>query len=399
MARSRIHFYFRIFIICFLAFFYNFISIFAQYIHFSDETSLLGIQRKVKESPKNAVLPKKSIISSKDLKDNEVFESIKASLKNKKIYLSWNYTEKFKKLKDNKIYRVVLYRFKKPPTLAKQFDGGMHLKTIDISFKQNSVSKQIGENYFYDKLKKSGIYYYVISISKKAGERYFENLIEGVNLVSSVQFIPPMHKIFRSMKVTLEKGRDTIKVFWQYDKIFKKSHQVNKYKIELHRFNKIPRSLNDLSANSLIITLSANKMSYSDSLTKSGIYYYSIFLKRGQEKYPKSFTQGVNLVVNINFQLESSFLSFKNFKKILRLYYYQEDYKNTIKKLKRYLQAPENKIRAIALFYTGLSLFKENNFKESITYFSHPLVVQYDENRALFWQRMVNKYNKAGVNN
>ena len=340
--------------------------------------------------------PKKELIFLKNLKIDSIFKWMKASQEGANVLVNWKYADKLHQVQDLALYKITLYRFTKVPVSTNNLHEGIVLSNIVID--KDSLHSKKNETRFYDTINTTGIYNYALFVSKREENRPLD-LKEGVNLVTSINVKLHTNHIFKSMQAVSGDKKQVVEISWEYDKEFVNNSErkysrsfdrVKKkriYRTALYRFTDIPTSLDDLNENSLLKEFFDNETSYEDIPKKTGIYHYAVFLWKKDKVYPKKFRKNINFITNIQLRIRSLELSFENFKEILKEYYYKKDYENAIKQLTRYKKASNDNMKATALFYIGLSFFRIGQYKKSISYFSHPLVVQSHKIRAKFWKK------------
>ena len=99
------------------------------------------------------------------------------------------------------------------------------------------------------------------------------------------------------------------------------------------------------------------------------------------KKVEKNKFQPVDIPVNIPVNIAVDINA------IIRSTYLKGNYHRTIAGLQNYKSSPNEKLRAKALFYTGLSHYKLRNYDEAIQYFVNPLVMRAYKKSANFWYK------------
>ena len=320
-------------------------------------------------------------------KDERIFQSIQANVDKDggSVHVFWEYKDWFKKDKDQSKYSVKLYRFQDQPTSWKDTKKSEPLKLLDVS-----------KNYFKDQPEPRKAYYYAI-FAFKDGNIHSQYIQDGVNLATLINYDPLIEKIFKSIAVSPKNEIDQIVVIsWEYTKKFRALEGFQDHKIELYRVKKNLESMNQLREDDMIAKLFAERNYFDDTPPEElGTYHYAVFVRKHGALYPQNLQLGINWIRPVFFRSNNSAISQGNLEKILKNHYYRKDYRNTVRKLEPYKKSPDENIRRLALFYTGLALFKEEKFKESMAYFVHPSVVQYDKERAKFWlQRVMERIKK-----
>ena len=322
--------------------------------------------------------PEENVPDGKNKNDERIFQSIQANVDKDggSVHVFWEYKDWFKKDENLDKYLVKLYRFQDQPTSWEDAEKGKLLKMLDVS-----------KNYFQDQPEPRKAYYYAI-FAFKDGDIYSKYIQEGVNLAALINYDPLIEKIFKS--IVASPKDEKIVISWEYAEEFRAIEGFQDHKIELYRFQRDLKSIQQLHEEDLIAKLFAERNYFDDTLPEEvGTYHYAIFVKRNGVLYPKNLQLGINWISPVFFRSRSAAISLENLEKILKNHYYRKDYRNTVRKLEPYKKSTDENIRRLALFYTGLALFKEAKFKESMAYFVHPSVVQFDKERAQFWFRRV----------
>jgi len=200
-------------------------------------------------------------------------------------------------------------------------------------------------------------------------------------------------------------------------------------RIQIYRFSEEPKVIHDISRGTLIAKISGEINLFEDIPPQRGTYYYGIFIETVRGLEPAAFTLSRNLVGPIAFQIagpvlpqklentphnlnrpqepQSSFASHEygaeseegdeeelqsiskpkstSINAAIRKTYLRGDYKKAIKKLKPFCKDPQSRVRAKAIFYTGLSLYRLDEYERARRYFEHALVRKYYRRNAEFW--------------
>lgn len=207
-------------------------------------------------------------------------------------------------------------------------------------------------------------------------------------------------------------------------------------RIQIYRFVDEPRVIHDISKGTLIAKLSADINLFEDVPPEKGAYYYAIFVETGQGLNPMGFLSARNLVGPIMFQtarqpeapspaLSSEKQSaYKNnstptmeqfeseeideedspppkrkhthespraINSVIRRTFLQGDYPGAFKALQPFLRSTTAQVRAKAVFYMGLSLYRMGEYDRALKYFSHPLTKKYYRTNAEFWIKKTNE--------
>ncbi len=314
---------------------------------------------------------------------HDIFKSTKALSVDREgtVEISWEYYDGFVKNTEIASYKLDIYRSTNQIVDVKKLNKKTFLVSLDLR-----------ESSFKDRLTQKGIYYYNLFLFKD-GEFFPKTVKLGVN---QAKFEQPTNIFFENpfSSIAISQKKNIIYIDWTYSQKFKSSNHSDEHQIELYRFLETPSSMEQINKNTLLAKVFSDQTSYEDIPKKKGLYHYAIFLRKKGKVYPDKFHKNINFVTGIRFWNRLSQPLLTDLKATLKKYYYKKDYKNTIKKLKRYKKASHNKVKAIALFYIGLSFFKTKRYKESMSYFSHPSVIQNDEVRAKFWQKRASEHSE-----
>ena len=203
-------------------------------------------------------------------------------------------------------------------------------------------------------------------------------------------------------------------------------------KIQVYRFIQRPTHISDLKYGSLIGKVGIDQTHYVDIPNADGTFYYAVFLENGSGLQPGKLILYTNLVGPIHFKFQNRYeepslvdlranglsleaqnryeepslvdydrIQPKKVEKnkfqpidipvdingIIRSTYLKGNYHQTITSLQNYKRSPNEKVRAKALFYTGLSYYKLRNYDEAIQYFVNPLVMRAYKKSANFWYK------------
>lgn len=207
-------------------------------------------------------------------------------------------------------------------------------------------------------------------------------------------------------------------------------------RIQIYRFVDEPRVIHDISRGTLIAKLSADINLFEDVPPEKGAYYYAIFVETGKGLNPMGFLSARNLVGPIMFQtarqpetpspalssekqpeyknnfhqsteqFESEEIDEEDFpspkrkhthhspraiNSVIRRTFLQGDYPGAFKALQSFLRSPTATVRAKAVFYMGLSLFRMGEYDRALKYFSHSLTKKYYRTNAEFWIKKTNE--------
>lgn len=201
-------------------------------------------------------------------------------------------------------------------------------------------------------------------------------------------------------------------------------------RIQLYRFTEEPKVIHDISRGTLIAKLSGEINLYEDVPPVKGTYYYAIFVESTRGLEPASFNIARNLVGPVAFQSESTpqptrsvaetrevsqqqyqrprFASEevrshddgeeesppavenprpkqRGINAVIRSTFFRGDYSGAIRQLRPFLRNSSAKVRAKAMFYTGLSLYRLEQYERALKYFDHPLMKKFYRRNAEFW--------------
>lgn len=201
-------------------------------------------------------------------------------------------------------------------------------------------------------------------------------------------------------------------------------------RIQIYRFSDEPRVIHDISRGTLIAKLSGEINLYEDVPPTRGAYYYAIFVESARGLEPASFTISRNLVGPIAFQSAAGpFMPAPNQPKVpettvqharpqfeseeldtedeeepqddnresaeqrhsrginavIRHTFLRGDYQETTRRLKPFFRNTSPRVRAKAMFYTGMARYRLGQYDRALKYFSHPLTRKYYRRNAEFW--------------
>lgn len=193
-------------------------------------------------------------------------------------------------------------------------------------------------------------------------------------------------------------------------------------RMQLYRFTEEPRVIHDISKGTLIAKLTGEINLYEDVPPAKGSYYYAIFVETMRGLEPGAFTASRNLVGPVSYlgtgsgkysddgerpkrhkrpQFSSEELESDDFSRgsdidiedadgrgingVIRRTYLKSDYSGTIRRLKPFLRNTSPKVRAKAMFYTGLARYRMGDNERALKYFEHPLTIKYYRRNAEFW--------------
>lgn len=198
-------------------------------------------------------------------------------------------------------------------------------------------------------------------------------------------------------------------------------------RIQVYRFTDEPRVLNDISRGTLVAKLTGDINLYEDIPPMRGVYYYAVFMESIRGLEPASFTPARNSVGPIAFQssapavanrtqtpamLDGAAVARPNFatqeidretieidsdqappprddnrgiNSAIRRTYLKGDYRGSVRALKPFLHNSSPRVRAKALFYTGLARYRLEQYDRAAKYFEHPLTRKYYRRNAEFW--------------
>jgi hypothetical protein len=198
-------------------------------------------------------------------------------------------------------------------------------------------------------------------------------------------------------------------------------------RIQLYRFTEEPRVIHDISKGTLIAKMTGEINIYEDVPPSRGTYYYAIFLETGRGLEPGSFNASRNLVgpafyqtgadlppkqdkntdlqvgQNNRPQFESNEVdsseasdeeegpragrepSERGINNVIRRTFLAGDFAGAVRDLKPFFRNSAPKVRAKAMFYTGMSRFRLGQYERAMRYFEHPLTRKYYRRNAEFW--------------
>jgi hypothetical protein len=201
-------------------------------------------------------------------------------------------------------------------------------------------------------------------------------------------------------------------------------------RIQLYRFTEEPRVIHDISRGTLIAKLSGEINIYEDVPPGKGTYYYAIFVESSRGLEPASFNISRNLVGPVVFQAsakpvlpaaaqESEPVAQKKscpefeseeveddeqparvakdpdeaekhvrgINAVIRRTFFGGEYQRAVRELRPFLRNSSARVRAKAMFYTGLARYRLEQYDRALKYFSHPLTKKFYRRNAEFWIR------------
>ncbi|MBV6493253.1 MAG: hypothetical protein LDLANPLL_01269 [Turneriella sp.] len=194
------------------------------------------------------------------------------------------------------------------------------------------------------------------------------------------------------------------------------------FRVQVYRFTQEPRVIHDISQGVLIAKLTGDINIYEDVPAQKGAYYYAIFVETPRGLEPGSFTPARNLVGPIYFRAnevenplsqnipkpppnvtDDSLVGTQNdydsesvedydaqsINLVLRKTYLRGKHKATLRALRPYLHSQNQRVKAKAIFYTGLAYYRLGQSERAIKYFEHPLTQKYYRRNAEFWLNQV----------
>jgi len=198
-------------------------------------------------------------------------------------------------------------------------------------------------------------------------------------------------------------------------------------RIQVYRFTEEPRVLNDISRGTLIAKLTGDINLYEDIPPVRGVYYYAVFMESIRGLEPAGFTPARNVVGPVAFQSSpatnvdraqplampdaTAFArpdfatpeidrepieidseqplqprdDSRGINSAIRRTYLRGDYRGSVRALKPFLRNSSPRVRAKALFYTGLARYRLEQYDRAAKYFEHPLTRKYYRRNAEFW--------------
>ncbi len=200
-------------------------------------------------------------------------------------------------------------------------------------------------------------------------------------------------------------------------------------RIQVYRFNEEPRVIHDISKGTLIAKLTGEINIYEDVPPARGTYYYAIFLETGRGLEPGSFNASRNLVGPMTYQMGAAAATKpgkmaeaaphghtrpdfesnevnpeedpddedarrrpakseqgeRGINDVIRQTFLAGDFSAATRRLKPFMRNSSAKVRAKAMFYTGMSRYRLGQYERSLRYFEHPLTRKYYRRNAEFW--------------
>lgn len=199
-------------------------------------------------------------------------------------------------------------------------------------------------------------------------------------------------------------------------------------RIQIYRFAEEPRVIHDISRGTLIAKLSGEINLYEDLPPGKGTYYYAIFVESGKGLEPASFNISRNMVGPVAFhtaeriqpsaspaeqpikpqgfsrpQFESEETDAeeqpaaaaeepndeekqtRGINAVIRRTFLRGEYRQAVRSLKPFMRNSSPRVRAKAMFYTGMARYRLGQYDRALKYFEHPLTKKYYRRNAEFW--------------
>ncbi|GAB4430756.1 MAG: hypothetical protein OHK0011_13460 [Turneriella sp.] len=203
-------------------------------------------------------------------------------------------------------------------------------------------------------------------------------------------------------------------------------------RIQIYRFTEEPRVIHDIARGTLIAKLTGEINLYEDAPPAKGTYYYAIFVESVRGLEPASFNIARNLVGPVAFnpaalsavtpagtkeqtapppqkhprpEFESEEVKeqvepepavaevtaeekqARGINAVIRRTFFRGEYKLAVRELKPFLRNSSARVRAKAMFYTGLARYRMGQYDRALKYFDHPLTKKFYRRNAEFWIR------------
>lgn len=196
-------------------------------------------------------------------------------------------------------------------------------------------------------------------------------------------------------------------------------------RIQIYRFTEEPRVIHDISRGILVAKLTGEINLFEDVPPARGTYYYAMFLETNRGLEPVAFTPSRNLVGPVLFgsnaipmpqhtetrpaapvtqyarpEFESREIDDneeiaevreekpdrrRGINAVIRKTFMRGEYAEAVRALKPFLRNSSPRVRAKAMFYTGLARFRLEQYERALKYFEHPLTQKYYKRNAEFW--------------
>jgi tetratricopeptide (TPR) repeat protein len=200
-------------------------------------------------------------------------------------------------------------------------------------------------------------------------------------------------------------------------------------RIQIYRFNEEPRVLHDISRGTLIAKLSGEINLYEDLPPAKGTYYYAIFVESVRGLEPASFNMSRNLVGPVAFnstgvsavtppdnkeiapppqkyarpefeskeaeeseeaepaatEVTAEEKHARGINAVIRRTFFRGEYQQAVRELRPFLRNSSPRVRAKAMFYTGLARYRMGQYERALKYFDHPLTKKFYRRNAEFW--------------
>lgn len=201
-------------------------------------------------------------------------------------------------------------------------------------------------------------------------------------------------------------------------------------RIQIYRFTEEPKVIHDIARGILIAKLSGEINLYEDVPPAKGTYYYAIFVESARGLEPASFNISRNLVGPVAFnptttgsavtppenkeitpppqksprpafesketdeseeeepavsEVTAEEKHSRGINAVIRRTFFRGEYRQAVRELRPFLRNPSARVRAKAMFYTGLARYRMGQYERALKYFDHPLTKKFYRRNAEFW--------------
>jgi len=289
-----------------------------------------------------------------------------------------------------------------------------------------------GVQKFSDNFSSEKSIYYAVVTKASSGETS-SVFIQGANTLFTTVKMSQSESLFFDLKVYVRNG--SVALIWKTPVNVDGKSSENR--VNIYRFRKKPRSINELSLGTLVARIPETKNSFIDIPLGGGVYYYSLFMETPKGIYPNEFVVNENLIGPVVYHAEKEYVyrdhpvegeepdlehsedeadSKKNklfypeestnevkdkrtvqkeynygtdteIKRILQKTYNQKKYAEAIEELSYYRDSSLENVKAAAIFYTALSNYELGNYQKALEDFLNPHVKKIYKERSEFWYK------------
>ena len=291
------------------------------------------------------------------------------------------------------------------------YRGSSALSTVEkINQAKQVATISDRSEFFIDTIPRPGIYYYALTTKRVTGDENKKLVADQSYTTKGLRYTVVDLPIVSNLRAE-NKGEGIVELTW----LDIRTAQSQNLAYLIYRSGRRITTESELKefATRLGIVKPGTQY-FRDSVPPTRIFYYSVVTQNEYGQTSSKYESGKNTTItNMNDNQEDEEPSLfdhdriqpqkvekKNFQpvdipvsipvdinRIIRSTYLKGNYHRTITGLQNYKSSPDEKLRAKALFYTGLSHYKLHNYDEAIQYFVNPLVMRAYKKSANFWYK------------